>query len=171
MDGGHPRQSALKREPRKESVVHAETPPIRAPIDLFLGHVPSPASTRLYYSSRLWIRAKASLNSERRKVYRRRYVRAGASFRHALLGGLARQASLPILSSSDYPHRRWALTFRASPFAARRFISRAITSPTCISSEIWRSHSRSPVIARSYVYCVHDSSYESGSTCYAIRVL
>ncbi len=41
MDGGHPRQSALKREPRKESVVHAETPPIRAPIDLFLGHVPS----------------------------------------------------------------------------------------------------------------------------------
>ena len=58
MDGGHPRQSALKREPRKESVVHAETPPIRAPIDLFLGHVPSsgvhtaiPWYSVLYYSS------------------------------------------------------------------------------------------------------------------------
>ena len=59
MDGGHPRQSALKREPRKESVVHAETPPIRAPIDLFLGHVPSSGvhtaipwyKLRSYYSS------------------------------------------------------------------------------------------------------------------------
>ena len=56
MDGGHPRQSALKREPRKESVVHAETPPIRAPIDLFLGHVPSSGVHTAIYHGILLVR-------------------------------------------------------------------------------------------------------------------